>query len=172
MEANLRLSQDDGEPQDDPSLYKRMIGKLLYLTITRPDIAYSVSKLSQFLSNPRKPHMKATQRVLQYIKTTLGQGFFFDLFADTDWGSCPDTRRLISGFYVFLGNSFISWKSKKQHTISRSSAEVEYRSMANTTCELTWLLSLLKELGVKHDKPIIMYCDNQAIKTRLVDPDT
>ncbi|KAL5576961.1 hypothetical protein UlMin_018660 [Ulmus minor] len=197
MEANLRLSQDEREPLDDPSLYRRMIGKLLYLSITRPDIAYSVNRLSQFLSNPRMPHMKATQRVLQYIKCTLGQGLFFPsnsklqlqayaeaslpkntiaeqsntletselqikLYADADWASCPNRRRSISGFCVFLGNSLISWKSKKQHTVSRSSTKAEYRSMANATCELTWLKSLLKEFGVKHDKPAILYCDNQA----------
>ena len=77
MEANLKLSQNEGEPLDDPSSYKRMIGKMLYLTITRPDISYSVNRLSQFLSNPRMPHMKAAQKFLQYIKSTPGQGLYF-----------------------------------------------------------------------------------------------
>ena len=77
MEANLKLSQDEGEPLDDPSSYRMMIGKMLYLTITRPDISYSVNRLSQFLSNPRMPHMKPAQRVLQYIKSTPGQGLYF-----------------------------------------------------------------------------------------------
>ncbi|KAL5562386.1 hypothetical protein UlMin_032133 [Ulmus minor] len=194
MEASLKLSQDEGEPLDDPSSYRRMIGKMLYLTITRPNISYSVNRLSQFLSNPRMPHMKAAQRVLQYIKSTLGQGLYFPsdsklqlqayaeaslpnnvvaeqpnpeieikVYADADWGTYLDTRRSVSGFCVFLGNSLISWKSKKQHTVSRSSAEAEYRAMANATCELTWLVSLLKEFGVKHDKPAIMFCDNQAV---------
>ncbi|KAL5577006.1 hypothetical protein UlMin_018705 [Ulmus minor] len=186
MEANLRLSLEEGELIDNPSSYRRMIGKLLYLTITRPDISFSVNRLSQFLANPRAPHLKAAQRVLQYIKQSPGQGLFFHassnvqlrafaeasfpnipevqfkVFADADWGTCPDTRRSISGFCVFLGDSLISWKSKKQHTVSRSSAEAEYRSMANATCELTWLQSLLKELEIKHSKPALMYCDNQA----------
>ncbi|KAL5569471.1 hypothetical protein UlMin_026046 [Ulmus minor] len=193
MEANLKLSQDEGEPLDDPSSYRRMIGKMFYLTITRPDISYSVNRLSQFLSNLRMPDMKVAQRVLQYIKSTSGQGLYFPsdsklqllayaeaslpnnniaeqpdpevqikVYADADWGTCLDTRRLVSSFCVFLGNSLISWKSKKQHIVSRSSAEAEYRAMANATCEFTWLVSLLKEFGVKHDKPAIMYCDNQA----------
>ena len=186
MEVNVKLSQDDGEELSDPALYRRLIGKLLYLTITRPDLSYAVNKLSQFLSKPRLPHFQAAQRVLQYVKGSPGQGLFFSsssavqlrafaeaqfpgasdvqlkAFSDADWASCPDTRRSVSGFCVFLGESLISWKSKKQMTVSRSSAEAEYRSMANTTCEVTWLLSLLKEFGVNHTKPALLYCDNQA----------
>ena len=84
------------------------------------------------------------------------------MYADVDWGTCPDTRRSVSGFCVFLGNSLISWKSKKQHIMSRSVAEAEYRAIGNATCELTWLVSLLKEFEVKHDKLAIMFCDKQA----------
>ncbi|KAL5540143.1 hypothetical protein UlMin_042367 [Ulmus minor] len=161
MEANLKLSAEDGELLDHPSSYRRKIGRLLYLTITRPDLSYSVNRLSQYLANPRSSHLKAAQRILQYVKQSLG---FVQLknFADADWGTCLDTRRSISGFCVFLGNSLISWKSKKQHTVSRSSAEAECRAMANATCELTWLQSLLKELEISHPKLALMYCDNQA----------
>ncbi|KAL5578964.1 hypothetical protein UlMin_011406 [Ulmus minor] len=186
MEVNVKLSQDDGEELSDPAIYRRLIGKLLYLTITRPDLSYAVNKLSQFLSKPRLPHFQAAQRVLQYLKGSLGQGLFFSsssavqlrafaeaqfpgasdvqlkVFSDADWASCPDTRCFVSGFCVFLGESLISWKSKKQMTVSRSSAEAEYRSMANATCEVTWFLSLLKEFGVNHTKPALLYCDNQA----------
>ncbi|KAL5547348.1 hypothetical protein UlMin_007035 [Ulmus minor] len=186
MEPNLKLSQDEGDLLPDASLYRRLIGKLLYLTITRPDLSYAVNRLSQFLSQPRLPHFKAVQRVLQYVKGTPGQGLFlpsksevelrayaesdlsttaeaqFKVFSDADWAGCADSRRSISGYCVFLGDSLISWKSKKQATVSRSSAEAEYRSMANATCELTWLLSLLKELGVSHSRPALLYCDNQA----------
>ena len=84
----------------------------------------------------------------------------FKVFADADWATCPYSRRSIYGFCVFLSDSLISWKSKKQHTISRLSTEAEYRSMANATCELTWLQSLLKELGISHSKLALMYCDN------------
>ena len=114
--------------------------------------------------------MKAASRILQYIKGTLGQGVFFPtesdlhlkVYCDVDWAGCLDTRKSLTGYCVFLGDALVSWRSKKQSIVSRSSAEAEYIAMATTTCELTWILHLLQDLHVKHDKPVLMYCDNQA----------
>ncbi|KAL5577274.1 hypothetical protein UlMin_018973 [Ulmus minor] len=160
---------DEGDDISDASVYRRLLGKLLYLTLTRPDISYAVGCLSQFISKPKMPHLHAAQRVLCYLKGVPGQGLFFPLdselrlnaFTDSDWARCPDSRRLVTGFCVFLGNSLVSWKSKKQQTVSRSSAEVEYCAMANTTCEITWLLALLKDFGIAHNFPVLLFCDNQ-----------
>ena len=114
--------------------------------------------------------MLAAQRVLQYIKGTLGQGIYFlaesdfqlKAFCDTDWAGCPDTRKSLIGYCVFLGNSLISWRSKKQTVVSRSSAEVEYRAMVSTCCEITWLFYLLEDFKIEHTKVALMYCDNKA----------
>ncbi|CAL8126541.1 unnamed protein product [Prunus armeniaca] len=124
----------------------------------------------EFVHQPRKPHWDAALRILKYIKGTPSQGLFFPAsnnlalkaFCDSDWGGYRATRRSVTGYCVFLGNSLISWKSKKQTIVSRSSAEAEYRAMANTCLELTWLRYILQDLKVPQRAPTSLFCDNQA----------
>ncbi|KAK6141893.1 hypothetical protein DH2020_024371 [Rehmannia glutinosa] len=170
LETNARYFPSDGSPLSDPSLYHNVVGRLLYLTLSRLDISFAVHKLNQFISTPRLPHLQAVHHILRYLKTAPGQGLFFSstsslqltAFCDADWGACSDTRRSISGFCVFLGDSLISWKAKKQTTIARSSTEAEYRSMATTTCELVWLSNLLKDFQITPHAPVLLFCDSQA----------
>lgn len=171
MTENLQLSETTAStPLDDPTSYRQIIGKLLYLTNTRPDICYSVHKLSQFLVKPMITHNKAVHRILRYVKSNPGLGLFFSAdtllrlsaFSDADWGGCPDTRRSTTGYCVFLGNSLVSWKSKKQATVSRSSSEAEYRALASVSCEIQWISYLLRDLRVSHSFPASVYCDNKS----------
>lgn len=109
-------------------------------------------------------------RVVRYLKGNPRQGILLqanytlqlNAYYDSDWGGCPLTRRSLTGYFIFLGGSPISWKTKKQHTVSRSSAEAEYRSMATAVCELKWLKGLLLSLGVHHSSSAKVFCDSQA----------
>ena len=122
------------------------------------------------MQHPRVDHWDAALRVVRCLKGRPGQGILlsrtcdFQLhgWCDANWGGCPLTRRSLTGWLVFLGGSPVSWKTRKQHTVSRSSAEAEYWSMALTTCELTWLKSHLSSLGVSHSQPMSLHCDSQS----------
>ncbi|CAL2228141.1 unnamed protein product [Prunus armeniaca] len=137
-----------------------------------PDLILSptVNTLSQFMQEPKHQHLDAAYRLLHYLKEAPGQGLLFSAenklkligYCDADWARCPITRRSVTRYCIFLGNALVSWKSKKQVTITRSSAEAEYRSMAAATCELTWLRYLLQDLRVAHSEPAKLFCDNQA----------
>lgn len=170
LEQNHHLSLSNSELLPDPDRYLRLVGRLIYLCFTRPELSYCVHVLSQFMQQPRTEHWDAALRVVRYLKGNPGQGVLLDSdcdlqlygWCDSDWATCPLTRRSLTGWIVFLGNSPISWKTKKQHTVVRSSAEAEYRSMASTTCELKWIKGVLSSLGISHSMPIQLYCDSQA----------
>ncbi|XP_019447235.1 PREDICTED: uncharacterized protein LOC109350454 [Lupinus angustifolius] len=144
MDNNAKLHSTSGNLLLEITSYRRLIGKLVYITHTRPEISFSVSHLSQFFAVPTVDHFRAAIRVLRYIKGSPGKGLFYPTettislkgFSDSDWASCIDTRRSVTGFCFFLGESLISWKSKRQKTVSRSSTEAEYRvALALTSCE-------------------------------------
>ncbi|CAN1279449.1 Retrovirus-related Pol polyprotein from transposon RE1 [Linum perenne] len=165
-----KLAADVGVPLSDSTEYRQLVGKLHYLTITRPDISYGVQQLSQFQSKPTDVHLQAAYKVIRYLKQAPGQGLFFSRnaslelsgYSDSDWASCPDSRRSTTGFCLFLGTSLLSWKIKKQGTVSRSSSEAEYRALAQLCCEVQWRIGLLQELGVTHPSPVKLFCDNQS----------
>ncbi|XP_016475616.2 secreted RxLR effector protein 161-like [Nicotiana tabacum] len=138
--------------------------------MSRPDIAFLVKTLSQFMQQPKRSHWDAAIRVVKYIKREPGLGILLrsqnsseiSVFCDADWASCPNTRKSVSGYLVKFGESPISWKSKKQNTVSKSSAEAEYRNMASGVSEVVWLTALLRELGAKVKFPVHIYSDSRA----------
>ncbi|KAL0353420.1 UNVERIFIED_CONTAM: Retrovirus-related Pol polyprotein from transposon RE2 [Sesamum angustifolium] len=170
LPPGLKLSADDGTLLFDPGPFRRLVGRLLYLGFTRPDISFATQQLSQFLQHPRSSHWDAALHVLRYLKGTSSLGLFFSaqnslqptVYTDASWTSCPESRRSITGFCIFLGSSLVSWKTKKQSPVSRSSAEAEYRSMGAAVCELLWLSYHLHALHIPFSTPVPFWCDNQA----------
>ncbi|GJR76031.1 ribonuclease H-like domain-containing protein [Tanacetum coccineum] len=158
----------DGVPVQDPTLYRSLAGGLQYLTFTRPDLSYAVQQVCLYMHDPREPHFAALKRILRYVQGTLELGL--QLYAsattslvgytDADWAGCPSTRRSTSGYCVFLGDNLLSWSAKRQHTISRSSAEAEYRGVANVVAETAWIRNLLRELHSPLLTATLVYCDN------------
>ena len=170
VELNAHLTPIGGKPLSNLSLYKQLVGSLVYLTITRPDIFYVVYQVSQYLSAPRSTHYAAVQRILRYLKGTLFHGLFYSAqsllvlraFSNADWARDPTDRKSTTGYCFLLSSSLISWRSKKQTYVARSSTEVEYRALADITSELLWLRWLLKDLGVSTFSATPLYCDNQS----------
>jgi hypothetical protein len=176
--AGSKLSTNSGSTLSDPQEYRRLVGSLQYLTLTRPDICYAVNQVCQFMQAPRTEHLVAVKRILRYLKGTIGQGItirpgplsLFGAFCDADWAGCPDTRRSTTGFCTYLGPNLISWGSKKQPTVSRSSAEAEYKALAITASELMWLSYLLSELHIPFNLPIVLHCDNKSALHMAANP--
>jgi len=174
MEVNLKLHQADSDPLSYPSMYRQLVSSLNYLTITRPDIPFAVQQVSQFMHAPCPTHLAAVCRLLRYLKGTSGRGLFFPFrnsvqlegFSDANWASYADTRRSITGWCMFLGDALISWKSKKQPRVSKSSTKSEYRTMSSACSEIVWLRGLLGELSIPQLTPTPLHADNtSAIQT-------
>lgn len=156
----------------DLTHYRSIVVILVYLTVSRPDITFVVNSLSQSMAKPKEKDLNAAHKVLRYIKQSPGSAILFSgsttsglrALSDSDWASCPSTRRSTTGFAIYLVDSLISWQTKKQHTVARSSTEVEYRDLAYTSCEITWMTNLLKEIGIhkKGYKTPTQFTDNNS----------
>lgn len=168
MSTSCSLTSDVDTLNCDPSSYRSIIGSLHYLSITRPDVAFAVNKLSQHMQAPSVIHMQALKRVLRYLKQTIAHGLHLTrtknlsltAFCNADWGGDTVDRKSTGAYIVYLGPNAISWSCKKQSTVARSSTEAEYRAIGSTTTEILWLQQLLLELGIHIAQPPTIFSDN------------
>ncbi|XP_071712478.1 uncharacterized mitochondrial protein AtMg00810-like [Rutidosis leptorrhynchoides] len=168
VDTNGKLSSTNGPSYSNATEFCSLAGALQYLTFTRPDISYAVQQICLHMHDPKECHMQALRRILKYVRGTVSHGLHLTKsllsslvsYTDADWGGCPDTRRSTSGYCVFLGGNLVSWSAKRQPTVSRSSAEAEYRGVANVVSESCWLRNILLELRCPLSKATIVFCDN------------
>ncbi|KAJ0612890.1 putative RNA-directed DNA polymerase [Helianthus annuus] len=179
MATSATLALGDSPPFENPVKYRQIVGALQYATLSRPDIAYAVNKVCQFMHSPTEDHWSAVKRILRYLQGTVDYGLLLkqnssstlhaytdayspvlNAYSDADWAGCPDDRRSTGGYAIYLGSNLVSWSAKKQKTVSRSSTESEYKALADTVAELTWLEALLQELRVRMATTPVLWCDN------------
>ena len=170
MMVNHGLQIREGVQLADQGLYQRLVGKLIYLSHTRPDIAYAVGVVSQFMHQPQVDHMEAALRIVKYLKGSPGRGVLFkqnghlkiEAYTDADWAGNPNDRRSTSGYFTLVGGNLVTWKSKKQKVVALSSAEAEFRGIARGLAEVLWLRKLLTEIGFPPRESSDLRCDNRA----------
>ncbi|PON33009.1 hypothetical protein PanWU01x14_356340 [Parasponia andersonii] len=165
--CNEKLMKEDGEKKVDETLYRSLVGNLLYLTATKPDIMFAASLLSRFMNSPSQVHFGVGKRVLRYIQGTMNYGIRFEKnpdvklvgFCDIDWGDMKST----SGYVFSLGSGVFSWLSKKKQSVAQSSAEAEYMSASIATSQTIWLRRILEDIGEKQPTPTELLCDNKSV---------
>ncbi|XP_019054887.1 PREDICTED: uncharacterized protein LOC109115373 [Nelumbo nucifera] len=152
---NHKLGEYPNQVPINKERYQRLVGKLIYLSHTRLDIAYVVSVVSQFMHCPSEDHMNAVMRILRYLKSSPGKGLMFSKnnhlkiegYTDADWARNISDRKSTSGYFTFVGGNLVTWRSKKQKVVFLSSVEAEFRGIAKGLCELLWLRRLMTEIG-------------------------
>ncbi|XP_039778621.1 uncharacterized mitochondrial protein AtMg00810-like [Panicum virgatum] len=178
FDVKAKVSSTTGTPVHDPMLYRSSIGALQYLTLTRSDLTYAVQQACLHMHDPMDVHWILVKWILRYVRGTVTKGLqlrrstlpMVVTYSDANWAGCPDTRRSMSGFCIFFGDSLVSWSSKRQAIMSRSSVEAEFRGVANAAAECCWLCHLLGELHIKIDKATLLYCDNVSVVYLMKNP--
>ncbi|KAK4380916.1 Retrovirus-related Pol polyprotein from transposon RE2 [Sesamum angolense] len=165
-----KYQKEDGSQKVDASIYRSLIGSLLYLTATRPDIMFATSLLSRFMQSPSQVHYAAAKRILRYLRGTKDFGIWYKStndaklvgYTDSDWAGSVDDMKSTSGYTFSLGSGIFSWASKKQATVAQSLAEAEYIAAAATSNQTIWLRRILEDIGEKQEEPTTIYYDNKS----------
>lgn len=170
MNEGTKLVKDDDSPKVNPSIYRSLIGSLLYVCSTRPDIMFSVAVLSRFMHSPSQNHLSCAKRILRYLKGTSDFGIWYKDgmneallgYSDSDWAGSLDDSKSTSGYIYTLGNGPFSWNSKKQQTVAQSTAEAEYIACSSCANQGVWLRKLLEDLSLKQEEATVILCDNTS----------
>jgi hypothetical protein len=170
MVTGCKLSKDDDSPDVDHSSYRSMIGNLLYITASRLDIMHVVGMVGRYQAAPKQSHLLAVKRIFRYLKGTMDYGLWYpknhnfplSVYSDVDWANYVDERKITSGGAFFLGDSLVSWLSKKQGSISLSTIEDEYIVAATCCTQVLWMIQTLANLEVKCTASIPIHCDNTS----------
>lgn len=167
LASSVKLSPSDGLPLTNPTNFRSIVGALLYVSLTRPDISFAVNQVCQYMHAPTDVHMAAVKRILRFLKGTITHGLHLhagplrlQAYYDADWAGSPYDQRSTNGYCVYLGPNPISWCAKKQSTVARSSTEAEYRCLVHTAAEITWLYALLREFHVPLPHTPLIWSDN------------
>ncbi|XP_049371095.1 secreted RxLR effector protein 161-like [Solanum verrucosum] len=170
LAANKKFRKDDGEKKVNSSLYRSLIGTLLYLTSTRPDIMFAASLLSRFMQEPSQVQFGAAKRVLHYLQGTMDYGIMYKFggnlnligYSDSGWDGSIDDTKSTSGYAFLFGSRICSWLSKKQSVVAQSTTKAEYVSAAKATSQAIWLRRIFEDTGEKQKRGTVLYCDNKS----------
>lgn len=166
----VKIMKDEGGVEVDSTLYKRIVGSLMYLTATRPDMMYVISLISRFMERPTELHLNAAKRVLRYLKGTVSFGLFYRKggkeeligYTDSDYAGDQDDRKSTSGYVFMLSSGAVSWSSKKQPVVTLSTTQAEFIAAASSACQAVWLRRILQQLNLEPQKSTTIYCDNSS----------
>ena len=169
MAANAKLTNDPSGESVDVTLYRSMIGCLLYLTASRPDIAFSVCVCSRFQSNPKVSHLNAVKKIIKYVGGTCDYGLFYSKesnlsltdFSNFDWASNTDDRKSTTGGCFYVRANLVAWMSKKQNSVSLSTVEAKYIAAGSCCSQLLWMKKVLTDYALSQDT-MVVYCDNSS----------
>lgn len=176
--TNLKLRKDGEGKFVNSTMFKSLVGNLMYLTTTRPDIAYAVSLVSRFMEKPYSNHWEAAERILRYVKGTIDYGIFYQAnvavkllgYYDSDLAGRIDDSKSTSSYVFNLGSGAILWSSKKQPIVALSTTEVEYIATCLAGCQLIWLQGILENLKQMQSGPTTLFCDNRSAISAIKDP--
>lgn len=167
----MKLHKDETGAKVDETVFKQMVGSLMYLTVTRPDLMYSVCLISRFMTSPRESHWLVVKRILRYIRGTTELGVFYKkgenkmelmAYTDSDYAGDLDGRRSTAGYVFMMASGAISWASKKQSVVALSTTEAEYIAAALCACQCVWLRRVLEKLGFEEKTGTVIMCDNSS----------